>query len=67
MTNGNAEDDFLAEERRELLPRLIPPIVHKLNNSLAVVHGVLEYGSDAPFSPELATMAAEFMKLRLLP
>ncbi len=38
-------EDFLGEERRSLLPLLIPPLVHRLNNSLTVLHAAGELGS----------------------
>ncbi len=36
------EEDPLQREIEGLLPRWIPPLVHRLNNSLAVIHGALQ-------------------------
>ncbi len=38
-------EDFLGEERRSLLPLLVPPLVHRLNNSLAVIHAAGDLSS----------------------
>ncbi len=40
--------EFLESERRALLPRLIPPLVHKLNNTLAVFAGACDGLDNGP-------------------
>jgi hypothetical protein len=54
---------FLEDERRRLLPRLIPPLVHRMNNALAVIQGLNEVGVEPG---QAQVLAGEFEALRTL-
>lgn len=48
------ESGFLARERSRLLPSLVPPLVHRLNNALAVIQGLGEIGMEPSRNEMLA-------------
>jgi len=63
FSQKNDAPGFFEDERRRLLPRLIPPLVHRMNNALAVIQGLNEVGIEPGHSQVLAD---EFEALRTL-